>query len=492
MRPIPKESELSKLKEIVSSSKSEFVYVRGRRRIGKSWLLDELHQKTPKSFFFSGAKDSSAEKTKSSFLKLWAAFSDNPLLASVNSELITWSEIFVQVLNYAKQEKRPITLIFDEIQWIAKQGSGFIGELKAAWVQWQKVGLIKVIICGSSNKFFEQHVGGEEKILRGIQTRPTLWVAALSPADVHTYICPKWTLQECTLLYMLCGGVPYYYQALESEKGFIHGINDAYFVANNNLLGELEEMLDLEFNSAGKATAVKILSALGQQGRAVMQVAEISGLAKATVSRVLSTLLEYKLVAIKRSNPFKTAEEIGARYYIEDLFLNAYFQIFERLKSKIETNDTGLLFPSATQLSLDGYYIPGFTGHAFENFIRYFLAQRMQFPNQLYRSLMLKEVDYEVGDYWENGKQIDLLVMSKTDRIIRTLECKWARWDRSFIAQAAGKAFELPKNKHCTFKNYLICSEPVPATAIKEMDQFGLECIQLQHMYDVSAKRTRP
>ena len=62
------------------------------------------------------------------------------------------------ILKVAKNNKHQIIILFDEIQWISKSQSGFLGYLKEAWLDWRKSGKIKLIISGSSNKFFTKNI----------------------------------------------------------------------------------------------------------------------------------------------------------------------------------------------------------------------------------------------------------------------------------------------------------------------------------------------
>lgn len=168
------------------------------------------------------------------------------MLRELSEEFLNWNRIFKEITKHILSKNQKLILIFDEVQWMAKAGSGFIGSLKTAWVDWQKSNLIKVIICGSSNKFFDKHTGGEEKILRGLQTRPHIWVLPLSPAQVSKHVCPKWNLKEVSMLYMLTGGIPYYLKKIAPSLGFIQSINKAFFLQSNNLLDEILEIISAQ------------------------------------------------------------------------------------------------------------------------------------------------------------------------------------------------------------------------------------------------------
>jgi AAA+ ATPase superfamily predicted ATPase len=75
MSNFQRNSELEQIQQVLSSSKAEFLYVRGRRRIGKSWLLSDLQARWPDCFLFTGDADSSSRQTINKMAEQWSAFS---------------------------------------------------------------------------------------------------------------------------------------------------------------------------------------------------------------------------------------------------------------------------------------------------------------------------------------------------------------------------------------------------------------------------------
>ena len=136
--------ELQLLSDFAESKKSEFMYVRGRRRVGKSWLLNEFSKQRKNRFLFSGLPDSTSKLTMKAFVNKWLEFSNDPFLSEIKASVLDWNRIFTSLTDYAVHHNRLLILIFDEIQWICKETAGFAGALKEAWVSWQKTLLNKI------------------------------------------------------------------------------------------------------------------------------------------------------------------------------------------------------------------------------------------------------------------------------------------------------------------------------------------------------------
>ncbi len=442
-------TEMVSVRKILASEKSEFIYLRGRRRVGKSALLKSLAQELSDSFLFTGLKDAKSRVMLNSFAQQWSRVSGDASLTKLRSDALDWTSAFDAITTFVKKRAGKFSLFFDEIQWLAKQGNGFISALKTAWLDWEISAKVNVIVCGSSNKFFADHVGGEEKILRGLQTAASIWLKPFSFAEVRDLWLASWNHNEAMLAYFMTGGVPYYLNRIDLKKGFIHGINQAFFIKDRNLLEEIDEIVSLEFNTQGQNTVKKILSVIGQDGSSQKQICLKSGLSEPVVSRSVENLVKYGLLFEKR--PFARRRfqyEDLPKYHMKDFFLNFHFQILSPLREYIKNNTSGLLFPYQVKLSECGYYIPHFTGRAFELYFREYLENsrgRLQ-DETLCQQLMLATPDYELVDYWDKQGQVDLVVLSNGDRVCRVIECKWGRvFDKQWMSVLANKHVPVPQ-----------------------------------------------
>ena len=104
---------------------------------------------------------------------LWDEYAGRKNLSLVRQRDLNWEILFENITDYARQRRdRLVLLVFDEIHWIAKRNSGFVSKIKKAWLFWEKVGNIKLIICGSSSRFFDDKVSRASSVLRGFPLAP--------------------------------------------------------------------------------------------------------------------------------------------------------------------------------------------------------------------------------------------------------------------------------------------------------------------------------
>lgn len=399
-------------------------YLRGRRRVGKSTLLKSLTQNYP-IFYFSGILDESTSATINRFAKQWGVHSKNPILEKIKKHEQTWDLIFDDIIEYAK--KNDLMLAFDEIQWIAKNQNGFIGTLKNKWIDIEKTGNVRLIICGSSNKFFKDYTGGEEQILRGLKTRSDIVLQPFSISEVYKNYFSHWKLEEVFFTYMLIGGIPYYLNQIGNEKNFVQSLNQILFTNKSIFLEEVDEILRLEFNQAGLITIKKILATLGMRGKALHEIQHKTKLAPATLTEAINKLLEYSIVYEKKPALAKSLEiKRGVRYVMKDFYLNTYFQILRLNRNKIKNNISDeLLINSIFNWPLSFYYVENFSGEGFENLVEYVLGSREQRKESIFKKLNLDNINFEIGTHWDKKNQIDIVLHECDDQQVRLIECKW-------------------------------------------------------------------
>jgi len=462
-------NELKELADFAASKKAGFVYVRGRRRVGKSTILKELQRTHAHVFYFFGTADVTTRGLLNSFAEQWDKFTSTIQLTELKK--LSWTRIFSEISTYLRKSKINLVLIFDEIQWIAKTKSGCIGAMKEAWLDWENLG-VKVIVCGSSNKFFLKNTGTDEAILRGLKTRSDFWVHPFSLDQLKKYYFPKWKHEEIALTYMMLGGIPYYLNQIEEpHRGFIQCINDSIFTSDTIFLEEIDEVLRLEFRGHGLKTAKAILSCLGQNGTTQAEVQKTTGFSLTTVARALEQLSDYGLVFQKSPAHRKKQNHAGSLYFMKDFYLNFFFQVLLPYRAKIESNQSkGLLFPQVFENSNSNYFIQNFSGKAFELLIRYSLERKLSQDLKLYQLLLLRDHEYDVLFYWDRETEIDILVEHQKDRISRIIECKWVgpgnNESTHYIREVIKKKYTPPPSY--SIRRYLcISKEPTPQLAAK-------------------------
>jgi len=423
--------ELEQFAEFVRAPDSGFTHLRGRRRIGKTELLRRVRDEWPRTFYFMGRSDESNRAAMKRFARDWDAFTGKRHLTRLRTSELSWDELFGAVSGQARVEEEPLILLFDEIQWMAAKRSGFVGLLKQYWGEWRKLGNLKVVLCGSSNRFFHTYTDGEMAALRGLRTHASIFVEPFSLAELRSDWFPNWTSTEICLTAMMMGGVPYYLENLPADDNFIRAVDRGVFSASTIFLEEVDALLKLETMTAGSRKKVKgILATLGENGATQAKVVKATGLPQNDVHKTLDRLLDYGLIVDRRPLGPSNANRRGVRYAMEDPYLNFYFTVLEPLTARIRSRDSHQLFPTEVLGSNRGYYIEGFTGSAFERLIGAVLERgrndlSARAPG-IFQKLKLRTGSYEWGTYWSHGKtQIDIVVRGLDDREVRIIEAKW-------------------------------------------------------------------
>lgn len=480
---IKAEKEL--LEIIQRSKKSEFLYLRGRRRVGKSTLLKKIQTSHPNIFYFIGIGDESGDKTLARFAKAWDQFTGKKSLLRLKKIELDWNTIFDEITTFTTNNKSisSLTLMLDEIQWIAKGRSGFIGTLKEKWLEWEQTNKIKVVLCGSSNKFFIEQTGGEEKILRGLKTHSDILLPPLHPIEVKENYFSSWSSNEAIMAYMLLGGIPYYLNQLETNQNFIKTINEAVFTKKTIFLTEVDEILNLEFNRAGIKKAKQIFSAIGPLGATQAQIKEKINISESTLSEAVSKLFDYSLLKEKKVYKPKNLKS-QVTYFYDDPYLLFYFSVLQKYSDDISENDSRLIFADILASS-KSFYIPNFTGRAFEIFIRnLFLCDTNETQKAFLNLLHLPDKKYQLFDSYNGDSNVDLFIEHKGLRSFYAIECKWTN-SSDVISDGLDQleAFN-ENNKELKAELVLISNFKFTGSLLKKAQKQNIKIIEINKIFE--------
>lgn len=479
-----REKELNAFNSLISRPQSDLTYVRGRRRIGKSSFLKKVQAQYPNCFYFQGADDSSNLSQKRRFAEKWTLFSGDSVLSDLRDSSLSWSRIFSEITDYVDKKQEVLIILLDEIQWISKKGSGFLGELKEIWLEWKASKMVKLILSGSSARFFEEHSEQHDSTLRGLKTSAEILLEDFTLREVEKYYFPDWTRQQIALTYMMLGGVPYYLEQIQSKLNYIQAINKAIFLSDTIFLNEVYQILNLEFSEASTENVLRILSSLKMNGASQSKIISSTGLPASTARDIIMKLLKYNIITQKNYKQVK-GNANGTAYHMTDFYLNFYFQVLFNLSNRIKLNSTnGLLFADLIS-SKTGYYIPNFSGKAFENLVRSVLTNKKEQGVLIFEKLNLSGADYKVKTYHDKNTEIDLLVDNPLDREIRLLEIKWfseqsRNWQLVF--ESINKK-SCPCRKSYTLARYLVVATEHNPLLEKLGKQYNITVIYLSDLF---------
>lgn len=248
MEIVGREKEILELKELYNSGKAEFVAVYGRRRVGKTFLVDEA-LKGKISFRHAGLSPVDAGNRKNALKEQLRHFYFSLQMQGWKSRKCptSWMEAFFmlsQLLESKDNEKRQVVFL-DELPWLDTPRSGFITAFEGFWNTWgcHRDNLM-LVVCGSANSWMLDNLVNSHGGLYG----RTTYEVKLRP----------FTLAECRMFYrkkgirlshydmvqsyMILGGIPYYLGYLKKELSLAQNIDRLFFAEDAILHDEYDRL----------------------------------------------------------------------------------------------------------------------------------------------------------------------------------------------------------------------------------------------------------
>lgn len=317
---IGREAEIQQLNDIVNSGKAEFVAVYGRRRVGKTYLIQQFFAG---SFAFSatGIIDGNLEEQMFSFsASLYNA-------GHVGRRPKKWLEAF-EMLKSTLENRRPrkgrTVIYIDELPCFDTPRSGFVRALGYFWNTWASLrDDVILIVCGSATSWMvdniiDDHGGLHNRITRSIYLRQ--FNLAETEAYLHTFGI-HWPRQTIVETYMMLGGIPYYLSLFNRKESLAQNIDRIYFRKNSELSQEYRRLYASLFKQP--ESYFRIVEALGKnkQGLTRTELTKaIKTASSGTLSKALNNLVSCDIVhryVTKINGKPKTND---AYYQLVDLF----------------------------------------------------------------------------------------------------------------------------------------------------------------------------
>jgi len=236
----PKFIILESVEEKYLSSKSELVVIYGRRRIGKSTLINKFAE-NKKTLKFEGIEGEQSQYQIQNVSEQLIAKTKDPFAGGTLFD--RWEIVFsylTEKIVINKRRKKKLILFFDEIQWMAAGRSKLISIMKYYWDNFWKDNHVMLILCGSIASFMVKKVI-RSKALYGRVTLEIL-LQSLSPSESGLFFANKRSKEEILKYLMILGGVPKYLEEIDLNKSFNQNINRLCFENNSYLVNEISKI----------------------------------------------------------------------------------------------------------------------------------------------------------------------------------------------------------------------------------------------------------
>lgn len=413
---IGRDRERAELQRCVDSDRSEFVIVYGRRRVGKTYLVDQFFQH---QFDFSYTGGHRLPKAKQ--LRNFAKALKNYAKLKLQPKFSDWDDAFDALEEYLEtmpDDKRKI-VFFDEMPWIDTPQSEFVDALEMFWNGWaSRRDDIVFVASGSStswmvDKLVENQGGLHGRITCNIYVRP------FTLHETEEYLAHRkanWDRYQILQTYMILGGIPFYYSLLNPKESLVQNVDRLFFRKNGELKTEFEELYHSLFSHAEKYTEIVKLLNDKREGLTRDEMLAATGMDASVLTKVLRNL-ERCDFAIRYSQ-FGNKNK-GAIYRLVDFYTLFYYRFVDVFNGQDE---------EWWSHNFQSRSVEAWQGFSFE--LVCFMHLR-----QIKRSLGIGGISTEASAWryvppkatksQEKGTQVDLLI-DRADRVINLCEMKFS------------------------------------------------------------------
>ena len=209
---VGRSQELQDLRLLIPRKIAALVVIKGRRRIGKSRLIEEF-AKGRRFIRFEGiapTRRTTGQMQRAEF----ARQINNQLGIPGLSNVKDWGDLFTIVAESTKKEE--VIILFDEITWMGSKDPVFLGKLKVVWDQaFQKNPNLILILCGSLSSWIEKNIISSTGFVGRISLKLTLNDLSLNECNQLLHARGfKGSIQETFTALAVTGGVPWYLEQI--------------------------------------------------------------------------------------------------------------------------------------------------------------------------------------------------------------------------------------------------------------------------------------
>jgi len=448
-----RKKELEALERMYHKQTFQMAVVYGRRRIGKTALLNEFIKEKPALYLPAEEVNDSLNLQKfSNILGEKLGINDFPPVKD-------WPTFFSIIKEQLGQEH--LVIVIDEYPYAAYANKSLNSILQHTIDYDFKSTNIFLILCGSSMSFMENQVLGEKSPLFGRRTGQL----KINPLDYYdaARFYPNATNEDKIKYYACVGGTPYYLSLIDTTLSFEENMKELYFEINSYLFNEGILLMKQEFREPANYNA--ILQAIASGSNTLNEIVSFTKLESTVVSRYLITLQELNF--IERILPFGANVLKGKKgqYKISENFIAFWYRYIFSAKAEIERGNGEIYH----RLALEN--LSNFIGPVFEDITQQYL-RRLNAKGQL------PFIAKTFGKWWGKGRngepqEIDIIVESISGEELIIGECKWRntlKMKQTFeVLSERSKIFE----QYTTHK-YLFTKEELPQPPAQDITTIPL------------------
>lgn len=432
---IGRKEELKTLRALYEADGFQMAVLYGRRRIGKSTLIQEFI-KGKNSVYYVATKVGGQRNLQLLTDEVTRVLA--PELSNVHFQEV--EDLLYFVGGRTSAEK--LIFVIDELPYWAEKDEGVLSVFqKVIDMDWNEKNIF-LILCGSSLSFMENKILSEKSPLFGRRSAQ-IRLEAFDYVEAAKFV-PMYSLEEKALCYGVTGGVAKYLSLMDDEKDVHENIVNQFFHKSGYLYEETRNLLVQEFTDISIVNNIIEQIAMGATNLNV-----IAGKIQEKPATVLYSL--EKLIAVgiveKRNCIGEEKNRKKTQYVLKDHMFSFWYLFVPAAASSIELAKGDVYYEKAVKPRLHD-----FMGKVFEDMCRYFVLERGLDGR-------LNCFVTQTGFWWgtenvpdKNGRMtavpadVDIVGISPTDHGMVVGECKFknSKIDKEVYETLVRRAKALP------------------------------------------------
>lgn len=401
---IGRERELKALEKLYISNKFEFAVIYGRRRVGKTVLINRfIGDKS--AIYFMGV-ESNEKQNLENFSKSIIEY-----ISGIETETAFLS--FQPALEYVFKlaEKERLILVIDEYPYVARSSKSLASTLKLLIDKYKDTSKLMLILCGSSMSYMEDHVLAYKSHLYGRRTAQI----KLLPFDFEEtcHYFNNFSDEDKALIYGIVGGTPQYLLQMDDRLSVEDNIKNTFLNPISFLYEEPVNLLKQVVREPAVYTA--IITAIAAGASRMSEISSKVGEDTNVCSTYIKNLINLGIV--QKETPYGEKSSRKSVYSIEDNMFRFWHRFVLENNSVIARGATELVYKRIEPQLSD------YMGKTFEDICKQYLWKR----------LLAGECPVEfasLGRWWENDpiekSRAEIDIIGEQDKATALFgECKW-------------------------------------------------------------------
>jgi len=397
--------ELGALQVELDRPKPSLVVMYGRRRVGKSTLLQQALEGR-RHVYFQATRVADTDSQALLKAAIAQALGPDPLLEAVSG----WEGIFAY-LRAAAAAGGSLVVALDEFPYLCDDNRALPSIVQKVWDEVTRAEIpLKLVLCGSHVAFMEDLLA-ERNPLHGRQTRD-MEVGPLSFREAAEML-PGWKPEAALRAFGVFGGMPYYLALLDPADDLAGNVRRLVLEDGAPLRDEPMHLLQAELNSPARYASILRavadgLTVRGEIVNRVMQNDEKSAGITPYIDRMERMRLLRRMHSLDVVAPEKSR---NTRYFLNDPFLAFHFRFVLPNASALQAGHAESVYRLAIEPFMDKYM-----GERFEEICRAWVSlygqERLGVPARTVGKIWAADYDVDVAGELLDGRRI-------------AGECKW-------------------------------------------------------------------